>query len=279
MVIAQSGRKPREERRKMLRGRLFALADKGLLPDMVFTKALEVSNLSFEETRQGAAARYDQLLDRVLDPDVHVGKFLDDWLQVPADDAPAPSTKHNPSEEADPTAKEDPSTEAEGAGKEKPAQKTRAKPKQSAKPKPKRTRRPRAKPSTKAAAGDQSDGPASGNQTWTLGSATAVAGKQSGLRWTGFLICLAWIAAGIPFMVAVGEYFRAEDISYFHPYYQDAWRSDEESGVMTAAPIWAAFGWVLMRATRERTNILVKGLYWLGILACFAIAIAALSSV
>ena len=92
LVVAKTGRKPREERRRAIRERLFALADAGTLPDMVLTKALEVSGLSYQETRQGAAARYDQLLDRLLADDVTVGQFVNDWLTVqPEPSEPDPS--------------------------------------------------------------------------------------------------------------------------------------------------------------------------------------------
>lgn len=105
LVVARTSRKPREERRRAIRERLFALADEGLIPDIVLTKALEVSNLSFAETRQGAASRYDALLDQMLEDDLQVGRFINDWLQVPPDEAQRPEPKPQPEPAPEPEPK------------------------------------------------------------------------------------------------------------------------------------------------------------------------------
>ena len=297
MVIAQSGHKPREARRQMLRGRLFELADKGVLPDMVFTKALEVSNLSFEETRQGAAARYDQLLDRLLDPDVHVGKFLDQWLQVPADDAPGPGAKQRTKTQHKATPEAEPATKTE----EEPAEEPQRSHRRAAKPK---------RQGAKSKQGTAGSGPwrRSRQQPKKVGlfwrfmvfpypatqenldhhplyrlfhgkavrereMAEIAAGGKPGTTWSDVMICLGWIAAGIPVMAAFSIAFDENGINYFRAY------REEESGIITGASVWAFVGWMLMKRASHRLRSFIKLLYFLGILACIGFALVVLSEI
>lgn len=113
LVVARTSRKPREERRRAIRERLFTLADEGLIPDIVLTKALAVSNLSFAETRQGAASGYDALLDRILEDDLRIGRFINDWLHVAPDQAQPPEPKHRPESAPEPEPNHHPETAPE----------------------------------------------------------------------------------------------------------------------------------------------------------------------
>ena len=82
LVVARTGRIPREERRQAIRSRLFELANDGLIPDVIVQKGLEICNRPTEGTRHGAEAKYDALLDRMMESELRVGDFINDWLLV-----------------------------------------------------------------------------------------------------------------------------------------------------------------------------------------------------
>ncbi|MEM7121757.1 MAG: caspase family protein [Pseudomonadota bacterium] len=81
LIIAKSGTAPWEERRAQVRERLFELASKGLMPDSILAKALEVTSLGRQELN-GEARDYSDLLDDLLDKDISTGEFIDQWLKV-----------------------------------------------------------------------------------------------------------------------------------------------------------------------------------------------------
>ena len=81
LVVARTGRSPREERRRALRDRLVALAQEGNLPSRILSKALDV----LAQPAPGASAelrRYNALLDRLLEGGLKVGDFIEEWYDV-----------------------------------------------------------------------------------------------------------------------------------------------------------------------------------------------------
>ncbi len=268
MVIAQSGRKPREERRVAIREKLFALSNEGALPDLVFTKAVQVSNLSYEESRTGAASRYDALLDRLLEDDPHIGQFINDWLKVPPDDAPEPEPKPKaePKREAEPEPEtgagpaEAPS-HAGGTRHEKPADPPR--PQQPAEPDvgiiwkflvwpyPATQENLDRHPFYRIL---------HGQAVKAREDARIAAGGKATTSWTDVAICLAWLFFATPVIAAIVE------ASY----------PDESVGVLVGAALWAGLGWVLLKRASHRINVVVKGLYWVGMVLCGGLAVLVL---
>lgn len=279
LVVAQTGRKPREERRQAIRDRLFALADEGHLPDLVLTKALEVSNLSYAETRRGAAAKYDALLDRLLDDDLRIGRFLDDWLHVPPDEAsepePPPPPPPPPKEEAKEQKTETPTEEAGDGDVYVP--------------------RPRDDvgllwkflvfpyPATQE---NLDRNPyyrlfhlADVRRRKSARQGKAVPHRaQTAMRRADTIRLIVWLLAGLPFIVLMASIYEGENITYFD-ITKYAYRSDEESGGITGAVIWAVLGLVLWRSSRSRLTALASGLYGLGIALCVILTMALLSQV
>ena len=215
LVVARTSRKPREERRRAIRERLFALADEGLIPDIVLTKALEVSNLPFAETRQGAASRYDALLDGVLEDDLQVGRFVNDWLHVPPDEAQRPEPKPQP----------EPAPE----------------------PEPKRA-------------------DVEARERARLGK-----GAKPGMTKRDAMVLVVWLLVGLPFMVLMMVIFGEINISYSDSG-QSSTRSQQASGGITGAFMWAALGLRLWLRARPKLSKLATGFYWLGIGACLVFA-------
>jgi len=287
MVIAQSGHKPREARRAAIRARLFAMADQGVLPDMVFTKALEISNLSFQETRQGAAARYDALLDRVLDPNLRIGDFLTAWLQVQPDDAPAAAEKPAPKPEPEPQ----PQTQSET--KPPPEERSRSWSGLGAglgaglgsglgaglgmasgfaakmKPQPEATtkggRKPESLwPASARAEAKSADDPAKDPQAEqpSKGARTAKTAARPAthpaVTWSDIATCVGWVFAG---MILIPASFETRSIL----------------AVIIVMLGWPAAGWVLMKRAGARLNAVIKGVYWLGIGGTVALLLALLS--
>ncbi len=271
LVVAQTSRRPREERRRAIREKLFALADQGLIPDLVLTKALAVSNLSFAETRQGAAARYDTLLDRVLEDDLRVGRFVNDWLQVPPDEAPAPKPE--------------------------------------AKPEPAPQPKPEPKPAPKPSAEDDEEGydpgqyrslkqpdvglfwkfvvwpyPATqenldrnpyyrlfhGSEVKKRELARTGGAKQPGMKMSDTVLLVGWLILAIPFMSTMGLIYEDARISYFD-YGKYVYQSDNQSGGITGALIWAVLGALLWLRSRARLNRIANGFYLFGIVGCFVL--------
>ncbi len=283
MVIAQSSHKPREARRAAVRARLFAMADQGVLPDMVFTKALETSNLSFQETRQGAAARYDALLDRVLDPNLRIGDFLTAWLQVQPDDAPGPAAKPEPKSEPDTAPKPEPEPEPEpnkqtsswtglGSGFKDGLESglgmasgfaARVKPRSEATKKDGQkpeslwpaAARAEGKPADDPSASDQAGQPSRGTRTATA-AAKPVTG--SSVKWSDVGACVAWVFAG---MILIPASFETLSIL----------------AVIIVMLGWPAAGWVLMKRAGARLNPVIKGVYWVCIGGSVALLLALLS--
>lgn len=288
MVIARTGRKPREERRLALRTRLFQLADEGVLPDMVFTKALEITNLPFEETRQGTAARYDALLDRLQDENLRIGEFLSDWLQVQmlesAQPAPAPKAEPEPKVGPEP----EPTAWAEETDVQSNLQES-----EDASP---RTTRP-------APADDENlkpqlppDGqrpdvgwfwkfavfpyPATqenldrnplyhafhAKEVTVREVAMRAAGRMPPVNLSDVIVCIGWLALGLPVMILFAQAFQDANIGYFDLSYQR--ENHEVSGLLTGAAIWLVLGWILKARTSNRLNRLLKVLYLLGFAGC-----------
>ena len=94
LIIAKSGTAPWEERRAQVRERLFELASKGLMPDSILAKALEVTSVGRQELT-GEFRAYSALLDDLLAKDVSTGAFIDQWLKVEPV-PPQPSTPPTP---------------------------------------------------------------------------------------------------------------------------------------------------------------------------------------
>lgn len=87
LVIAQSGRNPREERRKQIRDIMFDLSKQDILPHVILTKAIEVSSLTPTQLT-GKLKRYDGLLDLLL-KGLKVADFIDAWYRVEQEMFPA----------------------------------------------------------------------------------------------------------------------------------------------------------------------------------------------
>jgi hypothetical protein len=88
LVVAKSGTSPRDQRRQAIRAKLIGLAEQNQLPDSVFTKAIEVLGLKPSEIA-GPLRDYDRLLERLHKGELHVGQFIDGWIKVKPDAAPA----------------------------------------------------------------------------------------------------------------------------------------------------------------------------------------------
>lgn len=300
LVVAQTGRKPREERRRAVREKLFALADQGLLPDMVLTRALEVSNLSYAETRQGAAAKYDSLLDRVLEDDLRVGRFVDDWLKVPPDEAPVQEVHREERREAKPEpkpeAKHEPAPppkmdaevdEPDDLAYDPAAYRPLARPdvgllwKFLVWPYPatqenldrnpyyrlfhgadvKRRRQVRKAALAQSA---QLDQPTHSGQS-----------AQSAMPKADTIRLVLWLVFGFPFILLIAQIYEDSNISYF----ASSSYGDSESGGITGAVVWAALGLILWRRGQSRLNMIAKSLYVAGIAACVILIGVILDSV
>jgi cell division protein FtsB len=81
MVIARSGKTPREERRKQIREMLGELWTKGILPEDILDKARKVSVLNPEQI-SGELRAYDDLLGQLIQKKVEVGEFISKWYKI-----------------------------------------------------------------------------------------------------------------------------------------------------------------------------------------------------
>jgi len=280
LVIARTGRKPREERRLAIREQLFKLADAGAIPDLVLTKAVEISNLSFEQTRSGAAACYDKLLDRLLDEDLRVGRFINDWLQVPPDvepeAGPLPEARPEPPPTAWPGPRTIPGAREGEAAESEPSR-------QSPTPGPEPTRVSwfwKLLVFPYPATQDNLDRHplyrmCHGIEIREREQARLAAGGKLTMSWGDVASCLGWIVIGPPFVGVMLAAFNELDISYFSPYTSGI--RQEVSGALTGAIVWAAFGRFLQWRARRRLNTVVRSLYWLGIAGCLAFMVFAAS--
>ncbi|MGF1623339.1 MAG: caspase domain-containing protein [Alphaproteobacteria bacterium] len=87
LIVAKSGKAPREERRQAIRGLLFDLSRQGVLPDRVLTAALNVLAVPLPDLK-GMLKRQDDLLTRLSDADIRIGDFIDRWLDLAQEEAP-----------------------------------------------------------------------------------------------------------------------------------------------------------------------------------------------
>jgi len=87
LVVARTGRSPREERRKALRDRLLDLAHQGSLPNRILSKALDVIAQPSTDTSD-ALRRYNALLDQLLQDRLKIGDFIEEWYDVGAGPSP-----------------------------------------------------------------------------------------------------------------------------------------------------------------------------------------------
>ena len=96
LVIAGTGRKPREDRLTQLREKLLGLAAEGLLPDPVLSRALEVGAMDASKLA-GPLEDYDSLLDQLIEGAVRVGDFIERWYGVEGLSGPeAPRREEGP---------------------------------------------------------------------------------------------------------------------------------------------------------------------------------------
>lgn len=88
LVIARTGKSPRQERRRQIREILLDMANKGILPDRILSKAMDV--IAQDPTQLSEKLKsYDALLDRLLQQDLGVGDFLEEWYKL---ESKAPAT-------------------------------------------------------------------------------------------------------------------------------------------------------------------------------------------
>lgn len=81
LVIARTGKSPRAERRNRIRERLLTLANQGILPDAVLSRALVLLGMEQAALTERDAPR-DQLLDRLDQGRLSVGDFVEQWLRL-----------------------------------------------------------------------------------------------------------------------------------------------------------------------------------------------------
>jgi len=81
LIIARSGKTPREERRKQIRQMLLDYARDGHISDRLLSQALEVLKLRPEELSSDARRR-DDLLKQLFDRRLLLGEFVDQWYAL-----------------------------------------------------------------------------------------------------------------------------------------------------------------------------------------------------
>ncbi|MGA7927812.1 MAG: caspase family protein [Candidatus Sulfotelmatobacter sp.] len=81
LVIARTGKSPRQERRKAIRRKLLDLEGQDLLPHRVLIEALEFLN---RPSSEGSAAdrQCDALLSQLLEGRLRVGDFIGGWYEI-----------------------------------------------------------------------------------------------------------------------------------------------------------------------------------------------------
>ena len=81
LVIARSGRMPREERRNELRSTLLDLARQDILPDMIVSEALPIIATSAEQLSD-QEKKYNALLDELLQKKITHADFTQRWFEL-----------------------------------------------------------------------------------------------------------------------------------------------------------------------------------------------------
>jgi uncharacterized caspase-like protein len=81
LIVARTGKAPREERRRALRDRLLELAQNGNLPNRILSTALNVLAQPASDTSAGLR-RYNELLDQLMDGRLKLGDFIEEWYDV-----------------------------------------------------------------------------------------------------------------------------------------------------------------------------------------------------
>ncbi len=91
LIVARSGRVPREERRKQIRQMMLDYAREGQISDRLLSQALEVLNLRPNE-QSGEQRKRDDLLRQLFDKRLVLGEFSYHWYtRAPAPDVAPPS--------------------------------------------------------------------------------------------------------------------------------------------------------------------------------------------
>ncbi|MEK7992965.1 MAG: SUMF1/EgtB/PvdO family nonheme iron enzyme [Planctomycetota bacterium] len=78
LIVAGSGKMPREERRKQIRQIMLDYAREGQISDRLLSQALEVLKLRPDELR-GEPRKRDDLLTQLFDKRLPLGEFVDQW--------------------------------------------------------------------------------------------------------------------------------------------------------------------------------------------------------
>ena len=113
MVVARTGKSPRQERRKKVRAKLLTLASEGLLPDRILSKAMDII-ASDPRTMTDDARQRDALLDKLVDEKVGIGDFFEDWFSLELGRRLTPAERKRLSGGAErPPAEEPPATRRE----------------------------------------------------------------------------------------------------------------------------------------------------------------------
>ena len=90
LMIARSGKIPREERRKEIQKRLYELRAQNIITDLLLEQAQKVNSLA-AEALSGESKRQTDLLDQLLDKKIEIGEFIEKWYSVGSSPAlPAP---------------------------------------------------------------------------------------------------------------------------------------------------------------------------------------------
>jgi serine/threonine-protein kinase len=87
LILAKSGRMPREDRYRQIRQTLLELAGKEVLPDRILAKALDIAKQKPEEL-SGNSPQYDVLLDRLTQKRLNTAEFVDAWYAIEASSPP-----------------------------------------------------------------------------------------------------------------------------------------------------------------------------------------------
>jgi hypothetical protein len=86
LLIARSGKLPREERRKRIRSYLLELAAKGHITDLLLEQTQKVNSPGNSGPSRESQHRAD-LLDQLLDKKIEIGQFIEKWYNVGASPA------------------------------------------------------------------------------------------------------------------------------------------------------------------------------------------------
>jgi hypothetical protein len=86
LLIARSGKVPRDERRKQVRSYLLELAAKGHITDLLLEQTQKVNSLAANALSRESQRQAD-LLDQLLDKKIEIGQFIERWYNVGASPA------------------------------------------------------------------------------------------------------------------------------------------------------------------------------------------------